>query len=106
MNCAIGFDPARPILRHAPRGLRPWASIAPPAPMPHFQIRIIATQPTFGEQGRCVSRRAGEAPLARIDQHMGEAWLKRDGGNGFAMCSDMSIAVDCTQSRQSLPRFG
>ena len=53
--------------------------------MAEFQIGIPAAQPALGQQGGSVGRGPGEAALPRLDEHMGKARLKRDGGDFPAM---------------------
>ena len=106
MRMGSSFLALGPPLGHALRGQSPWRAIGQPAPVPYFEVRIVAAQAPFGQQRRRIGRCFPEATRFRLDQHMGETRLQRDGGDRLAMRRDPPFLVDGANSKEPLPRFG
>ena len=74
--------------------------------MTYFKVCIGAAQPALGDQHRHFGGDLPEAARRRLDQHVREARLERQAGDGAAVRGDLPTIVNGAQPRQPVARFG
>ena len=86
--------------RHLPGSLGARRSVRAPAAPALFEVGIIAADATLRQQYGDVGSCRAETAVAGVEQHMGEARLERQRGDGAAVSGDAALIVDGAEARQ------
>ena len=80
-------------------------SVGSPAARTQHQVGIVAAQATLRKQDGNFGRGHQQSAVARLGQHVGEAWLERQSGNGTSVPGNPAPGIDRAEPQQPLARF-